>query len=212
MNVRKLIKSLVIGYVAITGNGCSIYMAAHLPIERSPEKLTAGKDRQWVDRTYGYPLATGVLQSGDQIEQIQFINGTPIGWKVARICTHGTLDALTYCLWELIGTPIELTHSDYPTHLYYVIYDADNKIVRAVDGASEEGVKISKMDWSIPFVDGLKVNLDDKVRVRSQEEQSSRRQELRLSAMEELKKKLEAKIITEKEYENSLQKMMEESK
>jgi hypothetical protein len=99
-------------------------------------------------------------------EQIQFIDGIPIGWKVVRFCTHGVLDAATYFLWEFIGTPLELYYSDYPTYVYYVIYDSDGKIVRAVDAQTPEGREYSKLQWTLPFVDELKVNKDASVRNR----------------------------------------------
>ncbi len=147
-------------------SGCSIVMSSKLPIDRPPEELTAGVSMAYVDHRFGYPIACGLDSGGNYAEQIQFIDGIPIGWKVARFCTHGVLDAATYFLWEFIGTPLELYYSDYPTYVYYVIYDSDGKIVRAVDAQTPEGREYSKLQWTLPFVDELKVNKDASVRNR----------------------------------------------
>lgn len=144
--------------------GCAIVMASKLPIARPPENLQPGLDRRYVDSHYGFPIAGGKSADGYDVEELQFIDGVPIGWKVARFCIHTFLDACTYCLWEFIGTPIELANMSYPTYVYYVIYDENGKLVRAVSSESEEGGRLALLPWSKPFVDGLKVNKSRAVR------------------------------------------------
>ena len=145
-------------------SGCSILMASKLPIDRPPEELATGVSMAYVDHRFGFPIACGLDSNGNYTEQIQFIDGIPMGWKVARFCAHGVLDSVTYFLWEFIGTPLELYYSDYPIYVYYVIYDSDGKIVRAVGAETPEGREYSKLQWTLPFIDDLKVNKDASVR------------------------------------------------
>lgn len=155
---------LSISLSAFVFSGCSIYMAANLPIERPPSGLYTGKSMVEVDGRYGFPVAVGTTVDGEYAEQIQFIDGVSIGWKTARWCIHSTLDALSYCLWEFIGTPIEWANKDYPIYVYYIIYDSEGNIIRAVDRNSPEGVEISKLPWTVPFITDLKVNKDNYAR------------------------------------------------
>ena len=145
-------------------SGCAIVMASKLPIARPPNRLAPGVERAFVDRNYGYPVAGGLSEDGECVEQLQFVDGVPIGWKVARFCTHTVLDICTYGIWELLGTPIELANMNYPTYIYYVLYDSEGRIVKAVPADSEEGRAFSRLPWSSPYVDGLKVNKSRDVR------------------------------------------------
>lgn len=143
---------------AIFMEGCSIVMATKLPIARPPAELQPGMKMSFVDNRFGFPVAVGLTRDGEYAEQLQFVDGVSIGWKTARYCIHGTLDACTYCLWELIGTPIELMNRDYPVYVYYVVYDEDGVIKRVVPSDSPEGYEFSKLPWAVPFIADLKVN------------------------------------------------------
>jgi hypothetical protein len=146
--------------------GCAIVMASKLPISRPPEELAKGTAMDHVDHRFGYPIAAGVDNDGKYVEQLQFVDGVSVGWKIARICIHGTLDAATYCLWEFAGTPIELLNSDYPLHVYYVAYDSEGNIDYAVSSDSPQGRKLSELSWTIPLVSDLRVNKDSSIRMR----------------------------------------------
>ena len=154
-------------------SGCAIVMASKLPIARPPSRLSPGVERAFVDRNYGYPIAGGLSEDGEYVEELQFVDGVPIGWKVARFCIHSVLDACTYCIWELLGTPIELANMNYPTYVYYVVYDSEGKVVSAVPADSEEGRAFAKLPWSSPPVDGLKVNKSMEVRNKLLQQASS---------------------------------------
>lgn len=145
--------------------GCSVYMSATLPIARPVEYLQPGSYMGDIDGKFGYPIAAGEDFDGVYSEQIQFIDGVPIGWKVFRFCAHTTCDALTYCLWEFVGTPIELMNNDYPIYTYYLVYDDQGKLIRAVPGDSEEGRKFATLKWTVPYIEGLKVNKDNSLRM-----------------------------------------------
>lgn len=209
--------------------GCSIIMASKLPIARPPEKLVEGVDRDFVDGHYGYPLAIGKNDAGLYTEQIQFIDGTPIGWKIARCCIHGGLDACTWFLWEFIGTPIELCNMKYPIYVYFVIYDENNQIVRTVNADTPEGKKYMALDWSVPRDPDLKVNLNDNVRKENMgvplenaapvpmnngltAPQPEVEQKKELSSFEALQKRRQDGEISEQEYNERILKLMEEKK
>ena len=107
--------------------------------------------RDSVDRIYGHPVAVGLSSDGkDYIEQIQFVDGVPWGWKIGRIVVHCALDNWTFFLWEFVGFPFELLNSEYPEYVYYVIYDDSNNVVKVIPQDSPEGRKIAALPWSAP--------------------------------------------------------------
>lgn len=151
INAKKLL--LLLPFCLLL-QGCAIVMSSTLPVARPPERLNDGLTQQQVDRMYGAPIAAGMSAGGaEYVEQIQFVNGTPIGRKVMRIVAHSVLDALTCFIWELPGTFIEAAHADYPEETYFVIYDAANRVVRAVPADSPEGQQLAALPWASKGID-----------------------------------------------------------
>ena len=228
MKMSRIVSCMIVPLLG----GCSIIMASKLPIARPPEKLVEGVERAFVDGHYGYPLAIGKNGAGLYTEQIQFIDGTPVGWKIARCCIHGGLDACTYFLWEFIGTPIELCNMKYPVYVYFVIYDENNRIIRTVNADTPEGKKYMALDWSVPRDPDLKVNLNDNVRKESigvppknvasvpvnngnglmPPQAEKEQQKKALSSFEALQKLRQDGEISEQEYNERILKFMEEKK
>lgn len=131
--------------------GCSIITASRQPLSRPPEELIEGSSRDWVDNKYGYPIATGFTADGTEyVEQIQFVDGVPMGWKVFRIVLHSVADNFTYFLWEFIGFPMELALGNHPEYVYYLVYDENDQLVRKIPEESIEGRSLSKLEWSSP--------------------------------------------------------------
>ncbi|MDO5462803.1 MAG: hypothetical protein Q4F99_04905 [bacterium] len=142
------------GVMCCSFSGCAIIMSSTLPVERSPERLVAGMSQERVDRTYGAPIATGMsADNKEYIEQIQFIDGTPVGWKIARIHIHSFLDSWTFFLWEIPGTIIEMCNDDYSEYTYFVIYDDEDNVVRKVPLNSPEGCTLSALPWASKEID-----------------------------------------------------------
>ena len=142
-------------------SGCAILMSSHLPLERSPAGLCAGVRRCDVDRGYGFPVAAAVTdEKGEVVEKIHFVDGVPKANRDTRMIVHGTLDYCTFCLWELVGTPFELCAMaiGHPKYVYYIVYDADGKIVKAVDGATEEGKMYQSLSWGKTMPSTLPMN------------------------------------------------------
>jgi hypothetical protein len=139
---------LVLLPVLLLCQGCAMKMACNLPVARPPEKLVPGIAQSRVDRIYGAPIAAGM--GNDQqtyIEQVKFIDGVPMGWKFARIFIHVGLDLNTFFIWELPGTIIESRYAIYPEHTYFLVYDKENLLVRAIPETSLEGADIAKLSW-----------------------------------------------------------------
>lgn len=148
----------------VASSGCAIVMASKLPIARPPAQLAPDVDREFVDHHYGFPVAIGISKQGNYTEQIQFIDGVSIGEKTARYCIHGALDALSYCIWEVVGTPYEMMNSDFKTYVYFIEYDSENRIISAVDADSPAGADYKDLPWAKPMIEGLKVNKDPSIR------------------------------------------------
>jgi len=140
-------------------------MASSIPIERSPANLCAGVDRSWVERNYGLPVAFDIDGAGRVVEQIQFVDGASEDWKHFRIIWHSTFDYCTYCIWEIAGTPFEVCMwaIGYPTYVYFLEYDENGKLVRAVDSKSADGQRYLSQPWAVPVKKGLEFNEEARV-------------------------------------------------
>ena len=146
----KKMKYIVIGLMGLLLlNGCSIIKAARQPQSRPPEAIVPGLTQASMDKIYGQPVSVGMSADGKEyIEQLQFVDGIPWGWKIGRIATHTILDGCTFFLWELIGFPIEVINSDHPEYIYYVVYDDNDNVIRAIPLDSEEGLRLATLPWS----------------------------------------------------------------
>ena len=143
-------KYIVIGLMGLLLlNGCSIIRAASQPRSRPPEAIVPGITQASIDKIYGEPMAVGMSADGKEyIEQLQFVDGIPLGWKIGRIAVHTILDGCTFFLWELIGFPIEVIYSEHPEYIYYVVYDDSDNVIRAISQDSEEGLRLARLPWS----------------------------------------------------------------
>jgi hypothetical protein len=143
-------KYIVIGLMGLLLlNGCSIIKAASQPRSRPPEAIVPGITQASIDKIYGEPMAVGMSADGKEyIEQLQFVDGIPLGWKIGRIAVHSILDGCTFFLWELIGFPIEVINSDHPEYVYYIVYDDNDNVIRAIPQDSEEGLRLATLPWS----------------------------------------------------------------
>ena len=145
--------------------GCAVFLADNLPTARPPDKICTrdnrnSSDRDRIDRDYGYPIAFKVEDNGHVMEQIQFADGVSENTKRSRICLHYVLDYCTICLWELVATPFELCTwaIGYPTYVYFLEFDTNGKLVRAVNADSAEGQGYRKQPWTIPVEKGVAKN------------------------------------------------------
>jgi hypothetical protein len=180
--------------------GCSIIKAARQPLDRPPEDIVPGRTQASMDKIYGHPVAVGMSADGKEyIEQLQFVDGIPWGWKIGRIAAHSILDGCTYFLWEFIGFPIELINSDYPEYIYYVVYDDNNNVIKAVSQDSVEGRKYATLPWSVPRQEYVHVNRRKTVERLSLEERIAAAEKI----INETNKAIQLKNIENKESINA---------
>ncbi|WP_295623472.1 hypothetical protein [uncultured Nitrosomonas sp.] len=61
---------------------------------------------------FGAPVISE-YKDGKQIEIFKFVQGYSTGTKASRAFPHGAANVATLDLWELVGTPIEITFRRY---------------------------------------------------------------------------------------------------
>ena len=193
----KKMKYIVIGLMGLLFlNGCSIIKAASQPRSRPPEDIIPGRTQVFVDAVYGYPVAVGMSADGKEyIEQIQFVDGISLRGKIVRIALHTILDCCTYFLWELVGFPVEVINSDHPEYIYYVVYDDNDNVIRAIPLDSEEGLRLATLPWAASKQECYEGDSRFRVKRLSLEERIAAAEEiakaLNKSAMPQSKKKNE---------------------
>ena len=197
-------KNIVISLIGLLLlNGCSIIKAARQPLDRPPEAIVPGRTQTSMDKIYGQPVAVGMSADGkDYIEQLQFVDGIPWGWKIGRIVAHSILDGCTFFLWEFVGFPIELINSGYPEYIYYVVYDDNNNVIKAVSQDSVEGRKYATLPWSVPRQKYVHVNRRKTVERLSLEERIAAAEKI----INETNKAIQSKNIENKESINATSK------
>ena len=100
--------------MALTGmpNKNAMVLFLHAPRDTVIEKL-------------GQPDTTTTNEAKDTVDTYVITNGNEP--SLARALLHITLDLLTFSLWELIGTPIELGINRSQTSRYIITYDPQGK-------------------------------------------------------------------------------------
>lgn len=106
--------------VALT-SACSIGMALSGDPEPDLEACHVGADEVDIEEQLGPPVAARSLPDGGRECVYEYALGTAPSPE--RAITHGTLDVLTFGLWEAIGTPVEALRGE--TYRMTVVYDAD---------------------------------------------------------------------------------------
>lgn len=133
MNMPTIKHYFLIGIaIAILGqlNSCSVYMAATQPEKKDTNVLAVGTPRSMVIAELGQPSSTEV-KNNKRTDYFSFVQGYSKGAKAGRAVLHGAADVLTLGLWEVIGTPAEVTFSGDKV-IYEVIYDKDDKVEKVI--------------------------------------------------------------------------------
>ncbi|MDE2389547.1 MAG: hypothetical protein KGN35_10815 [Betaproteobacteria bacterium] len=109
--MRKFIgTAMMLVIVAILLSGCSVFMAAKQPEKKDVDLLTKGTSRTMLISEFGAPVISE-YRNGKRYEIFKFVQGYSTGAKVGRAFFHGAADVVTLGLWELVGTPAEITFS-----------------------------------------------------------------------------------------------------
>ena len=116
--------ALLILLVSISG--CSVFMAAKQPEKKDVSLLKEGTSRAMLISEFGAPLISE-YRDGKRFEIFKFTQGYSTGAKAGRAFLHGAANVVTLGLWELVGTPTEITFSG-DDMAFQVRYD-ENDIV-----------------------------------------------------------------------------------
>ena len=109
--------------------GCSVFMAAKQPEKKDIDLLQPGTTRAQMISEFGAPVVSE-LKDGKRYEIFKFVQGYSTGAKAGRAFFHGAANVVTLGLWELIGTPTEITFSG-DEMAFQVKYD-ENDVVEEV--------------------------------------------------------------------------------
>ncbi|MBY0473972.1 MAG: hypothetical protein K2Q13_02790 [Nitrosomonas sp.] len=113
----------------VTISGCSVFMAAKQPEKKDIDLLKEGVTRTQLISEFGAPVISE-YKDGKRIEIFKFVQGYSTGTKAGRAFLHGAANVATLGLWELVGTPTEITFSG-DDMAFHVQYD-ENDVVDEV--------------------------------------------------------------------------------
>lgn len=120
---RFLVPPQVIAIVAVLGatSGCAVGMA--LSGDTAPDLAAChvGADRRSIEDELGPPVTVETLADGGRVCVYDYTIGSEP--SPGRAIAHGTMDVLTFGLWEIVGTPIEAVRGQ--RYQMTVVYDAD---------------------------------------------------------------------------------------
>lgn len=109
--------------------GCAVAMSASRSASKGdPAMMQAGADRSTIESVFGSPNMTASLDGG-RTKVIYKIDpdAHSEGARDVAVAGHVVADVLTFGLWEIVGTPLELAAQDKYTN-YILIYGPDNKV------------------------------------------------------------------------------------
>ncbi|WP_231990352.1 hypothetical protein [Nitrosomonas ureae] len=127
---RKLLIAIpkLVGVMAISG--CSVFMAAKQPEKKDIDLLQEGVTRTQLISEFGAPVISE-YKNGKRFEIFKFVQGYSTGAKAGRAFLHGAANVATLGLWELVGTPTEITFSGNDM-AFQVQYDESDVIEEVV--------------------------------------------------------------------------------
>ena len=104
-------------------SSCSVGMAMSGTDDPNLAACRVGATRADIQAEVGPPIFTEVRDDGETecTYEDQLGNEPSIGRAVA----HGSLDVLTFGLWEIVGTPVEAVQGE--TYQMTVVYGADGR-------------------------------------------------------------------------------------
>lgn len=113
-------------FLVIPISGCSVFMAAKQPEKKDISLFEIGVPRVILISEFGPPIISE-YKNDKKVEIFKFVQGYSTGAKVGRAFFHGAAGVVTLGLWELIGTPTEITFNGNEM-AYLVRYDENDLI------------------------------------------------------------------------------------
>jgi hypothetical protein len=117
---------LVLTLFAIMLTSCSVVMTAKQPDKKNVELFDIGTPRSMRLAEFGMPVGSE-RRDGRKYEIYKFVQDYSTCSKATRAVVRGAADLLTLGLWEVMGTPLEVTFGG-DEIIYEVQYD-DNSWV-----------------------------------------------------------------------------------
>ena len=121
--------------LAISVSGCSVFMAAKQPEKKDISLLKEGVSRAVLISEFGAPVISE-YKNDKRFEIFKFVQGYSTGAKAGRAFFHGAASIATLGLWELVGTPAEITFNG-DEMAFQVSYD-ENDLVDEVKLITKE--------------------------------------------------------------------------
>lgn len=134
INVAALKRKLLIAIQKLVWvmaiSGCSVFMAAKQPEKKDIDLLQEGVTRTQLISEFGAPVISE-YKNGKRFEIFKFVQGYSTGVKAGRAFLHDAANVATLGLWELVGTPTEITFSG-DDMAFQVQYDESDVIEEVV--------------------------------------------------------------------------------
>lgn len=136
IDLRKFILfTVLLAVLAISVSGCSVFMAAKQPEKKDTSLLKEGVSRAVLISEFGAPVISE-YKNDKRFEIFKFVQGYSTGAKAGRAFFHGAASVATLGLWELVGTPAEITFNG-DEMAFQVSYD-ENDLVDEVKLITKE--------------------------------------------------------------------------
>lgn len=127
MKILRQISVLGISALIILGlQGCSVVMALHGNDKEDLRSFYVGADRSYVHDQRGVPDKSVQDEDGKWIDTYFIVMGNERSSQ--RAFAHGFMDVLTFGLWEVMGTPIELASGVEAVQSFTIYYDSNNMV------------------------------------------------------------------------------------
>ena len=127
--------TVLLAVLAISVSGCSVFMAAKQPEKKDISLLKEGVSRAVLISEFGAPVISE-YKNDKRFEIFKFVQGYSTGAKAGRAFFHGAASVATLGLWELVGTPAEITFNG-DEMAFQVSYD-ENDLVDEVKLITKE--------------------------------------------------------------------------
>ena len=135
ISLKRFILSALLFTLLIPVSGCSVFMAAKQPEKKDIGLFKVGVSRITLISEFG-PTVISEYKDDKKIEIFKFVQGYSTGAKAGRAFFHGAASVVTLGLWELVGTPTEITFNG-DEMAYLVKYD-ENDLVDEVIAIKKE--------------------------------------------------------------------------
>ncbi|WP_394808323.1 hypothetical protein [Nitrosomonas sp.] len=133
--IKFILSAALLVILTMQVSGCSVFMAAKQPEKKDISLLKEGVSRAVLISEFGAPVVSE-YKNDKRFEIFKFVQGYSTGAKAGRAFFHGAASVATLGLWELVGTPAEITFNG-DEMAFQVSYD-ENDLVDEVKLITKE--------------------------------------------------------------------------